>query len=497
MYLGNISFLIFGIKDEVVLEVGSKISMKDFYKLGFVYNKPKFVSNIKKIDTDKVDDYVIKIKTSKKNYNVSLKMVDTTAPKVVFKDFVAGINYAVNPADFIESMEDYSDITVSILNDVSTSVLGKHNIKLKVSDSFSNSVIDTRVLNITILKENYELEKGDILKKEDILFDTNFKSYIKDEEIDLINKGDVGKYKISFKVDDNEYTCNINKKDTNSPELSVKNVIAYINDELTINSFIQKVSDYSDYTISMIGNLDTSKERDSTVSITATDVYSNSVTKEVALKVKKDNDPPGINGLGNVTVNKYAKVDYYSGVSCYDAHDGSLAVKLVSGINTSQYGTQYATYSCTDKSGNVKTSKRQYYVNHDSTDTHNKLVSYAQKAGKDPRSILYYVRGLVKYSSNWGGNDPVWFGLTNYQGNCYVHALIYQQMLDYYGYNSRLIWVTDKSHYWVLVNMEGGWKHCDPTPTARHEKVTCVNDAVRYANLQGRNWDRSNWPEAN
>ena len=80
-------------------------------------------------------------------------------------------------------------------------------------------------------------------------------------------------------------------------------------------------------------------------------------------------------------------------------------------------------------------------------------------------------------------------------GNCYVHALCLQALFNEKGISSQLIWVTDKSHYWLLVNIGGTWKHIDPTPSSLHGRYSLMSDAQRYETLSGRDWDRTKWPE--
>ena len=88
----------------------------------------------------------------------------------------------------------------------------------------------------------------------------------------------------------------------------------------------------------------------------------------------------------------------------------------------------------------------------------------------------------------------MWFGFTNKKGNCYVHALCLQVLLEAKGYETNLIWVTDKSHYWLQVKLDVGWRHIDATPGVRHTKYSLMDDEQRYECLQGRDWDRSQWP---
>ena len=109
-------------------------------------------------------------------------------------------------------------------------------------------------------------------------------------------------------------------------------------------------------------------------------------------------------------------------------------------------------------------------------------------------AISNWVAKNIKYNSNWGGDDPIWYGYKNKKGNCYVHAKILEALLKEKGFKTQIIWVTDKSHYWNLVYVDGAWRHIDSTPGTKHPKYL-MTDEQRYKNLQGRDWDRTKWPK--
>jgi hypothetical protein len=74
--------------------------------------------------------------------------------------------------------------------------------------------------------------------------------------------------------------------------------------------------------------------------------------------------------------------------------------------------------------------------------------------------------------------------------------LVFQALLREKGIETQLIWVTDQSHYWNMVKINGEWKHMDSTPGRLHERYSIMTDETRYETLSGRNLDREAWPEA-
>lgn len=210
---------------------------------------------------------------------------------------------------------------------------------------------------------------------------------------------------------------------------------------------------------------------------------------------------PLFSGMDGITTDKNQKPDYYTGVSAIDKRDGPVDFTVDdSKVDLSTAGTYYAIYSATDLHGNTTTYRRRIVVNHDQEDTRKLAAEIAAKLPGDAEELRDYVRTKIRYSQDWGGEDPVWFGFKHKNGNCYVHALCLESLLREKGFETRLIWVTDKSHYWNLVRIDGTWYHIDATPGTRHSKYSLMNDAQRYETLitedGNRDWDRTNpdWP---
>ena len=61
------------------------------------------------------------------------------------------------------------------------------------------------------------------------------------------------------------------------------------------------------------------------------------------------------------------------------------------------------------------------------------------------------------------------------------------------GYECQLIWSECKSHYWLIVKIDGVWWHSDATP-GPVAGYGLMNDVDRDATLNGRVWDRDAWP---
>lgn len=429
---------------------------------------------------------------------VTLTVRDTTAPTVTFQDLVVDIEAEVTPEDFVTQVADLSPTTVSFASDFDRPDQGQTSVEIVVTDESGNKTAGTCGLTYIWMHESITLELGQKLTKEMIL--TNVQrdgDLLSQKSIDQINSSGVGQYTLTVKGQDRSGECAVTVQDTVAPTLELKEVNVDLGDKLTVKKFIKTCEDASgSVTTKFVNTPSSKKEGTFTVTVEAEDKNGNKTTAETTLKVHKDSTPPVFSGLTAMTVKKNASPNFKSGVKATDAKDGTVSFTVnTSKVNLSKAGTYYATYTATDSAGNKATARRKITVTHNDADTKELVKSFAAKIGSDdPLTIMKYIRSKIKYNHNWGGSDPVWYGLKNKTGNCYVHAKILEAVLELKGYKTQLIWVTDKSHYWNLVYLDGKWQHIDATPGTKHPP-RLMDDEDRYNNLQGRDWDRSKWPK--
>jgi Rib/alpha/Esp surface antigen-like repeat protein len=278
--------------------------------------------------------------------------------------------------------------------------------------------------------------------------------------------------------------------------VKVQDVTVYEGGEVTLEDLLVEATDLAgEVTTKLLQQVDTAVAGTYTVTLEATDPNGNKTTVDCTVTVRKDEDAPVFSGLKDLTTAKGKKPNYTTGVTATDARDGKVDFTYDdSKVDLTKAGTYYVTYTAVDKSGNTVSSRRKVVVDHDQADTDALVQRIAAGLSDDAEKIRDYVRDSIKYSHDWGGEDPVWFGFNTKKGNCYVHALCLQVLLEAKGYETNLIWVTDKSHYWIQVKIDGVWKHIDATPGTRHTKYSLMNDAQRLETLQGRHWDTSKWP---
>lgn len=364
-------------------------------------------------------------------------VVDTVKPSLKVKNLKVYEGEPVSKEDLVESATDLSgEVTVTLLQQPDSSKTGTYTIGVEAVDINGNKTTAEAVL--TVVKDT----------------DPPTFSGLKKLSVDKDKKPN--------------YTSGVTATDAKDGKVAFE---------------------YDD------SQVDLSKPGTYTVTYTAQDKAGNKATQQRKLTVLADTQAPKFSGLKEISANKNQKPDYTAGVTAKDNWDGNVEFTYDdSKVDLSKAGTYYVTYTAKDKAGNVANSRRKVVVNHDQEDTNALVKDIAAGLSSDPEAIRDYVRNSIKYSSDWGKPDPVWFGFKNKKGNCYVHALCLQALLEAKGYETKLIWVTDKSHYWNLIKLNGTWKHIDATPGVRHTKYSLMNDAQRLETLQGREWDTSKWP---
>ena len=500
---GLYSFILFRSKfKDITVEVGTKDLSANSFLVSKIYRKKaSLVTDLSKVDYSKVGDYKVVLKYGNKEEEVSLKVEDTTPPVVEFQDVFQYTGYKIEANDFIKNVEDYSDYTVEYKTDgwIDTTKYTDYVVTVIVKDNYGNETSKDCILSLGWLKKNVTLEAGTRNIKSNLVAISSDASKIPDSAIKEIDVTQAGEYQVNVFYDGEAYTSLVKIVDTTPPTLNLNSVSIYENERVSKDSFIRKASDNSGkVTTKLKTEIKYGKFGKQTIVIEATDPSGNVTTKETTLTIKEDKKPPVFSGLTTLSIKKNAVVDYRKGVKAVDNIDGSVAFTYDdSKVSYSEAGTFYVTYTAKDKKGNKVVSKRTVKIKHDASDTKALVNKYASTLGNDIPSMVNGVRKYIRYSSSWGDDDPVWYGLKERRGNCYVHAKVLQEVFNRKGITSKLIWTKDKSHYWNLVYTGGHWRHVDSTPGNLYVLLTDDEMAAKRPVSGGGGWNRENWPAAN
>ena len=491
---------------DATIEIGSTLEINiDNFLIDEKYKEDsEIITDLSDIDLSKVGEYKLKLIHEKKEEVVTLKLVDTTPPKVEFQDLTKYIDYKPIADDFIVKKEDLSDMETSIIDFPQIDKFGEYSVKVSVKDKYGNETTNDCKLSIKWIKEYISIERGQELKKEDLFYNAEADGDLLDiNRLKEISNSDIGDYELITTKDGVTLKTVIKVTDLTPPNLELKNVSIYDDEIKNINgkdSFIVSTFDASgEVTTNLKTELDLSKIGTQEVIIEAVDKYGNKVEKTSSLTIKKDTTGPVIYGLSQITIARGKTINLESGVSAKDDRDGNCAFQVDgSKVDTNVAGTYYATYTSKDKRGNVTTKKRKIVVNHNQEDTENKFNEYYNQnlAGKSVLGIVQTIRDSIRYNTNWGGDDPIWYGLTNRVGNCVVHAKLVKKALDKKGISNMIIHTIDGTHYWNLVYEGGKYAHYDSTPGSHDIYDATDEEKFNSVGMKGRNWDRNAYPKA-
>ena len=445
--------------------------------------------------------YPLEFSYNGKVSTVNLTVEDTVAPTLKLKNITADLEADLKPEDLVEEMFDLAEVKLTFASPYEKPAQqGEQTIQVTATDASGNATTESCTVLYIWIREQLSLELGNQVTMADILLNPERDGkLLSQKDLDKINKSGIGTYTVTA-TGDREGTCTITVQDTTAPELVLKNVSVMKGTKVKKDAFIKSCSDASKKVTTTVSGLPDCKTKGTyTITVEAVDPSGNKTTKTAKLTVTGDTKGPVFSGLKAMEVKKGSTPNWKSGVKATDNVDGKVDFTVdTSKVNLNKAGTYYATYTAVDAAGNKTTSRRKVVVGHNDADTKALVKETAAKVSSDALEIAKWVRKKVRYNTNWGGSDPIWYGLKNKKGNCYVHAKILDALLKEKGYETKIIWVNQikngrPTHYWNIVKIGGKWWHIDSTPGTKHPS-RLMDDDDRYANLQGRDWDRDKWP---
>ena len=425
---------------QFVLEIGDQITMDDL--LTCEEREDMILSQewIDMINQSPVGAYTFESHYGEHTQTCTVIVEDTKGPEIVTKDLTVYLGDTITAEDFIEFISDGSGAyTLTADNIPETNIQQTYTVNLEAVDPVGNKTVTTAQLTV-----------------------------IEDLEGPVFSGIGTLNVEIGSKAN---YISGVRATDNHDGSVSFD-------------------VDYSSVNAGVLGAY--------SVKYYAVDRAGNRTTVSRTVNIIPDKTPPKFSGLSDMTVEKHSNPDYLSGVLAIDSCDGEVSFTYdADSVDTAKAGTYYITYTSEDKAGNLSTARRKVVVKIDSADVAALVAQEASGLSSNPETIRDYVLNSIAYNSSWGDEYPVWYGFTNRKGNCYVHALCFQALLNAKGYETRIIWTSDKTHYWTMVKIGGEWKHMDATPGfPAHRVYSIMNDEQRHETLNGRDWDRTAWPES-
>ena len=234
------------------------------------------------------------------------------------------------------------------------------------------------------------------------------------------------------------------------------------------------------------------------VPVAVTDVYGNTTVFQVPFTIIDDHTPPVIKGTHDFVLDGNPdQLDFYAGITVTDDYDKEPVVKVDdSAVDYTKAGTYDLVYRAIDKAGNIGTAKAKITIKMPTEEVTNTTPSSSGDNGTyhvgdgDPYALASKVLSNIRKDSdvetaraifNWV-HDTFWFrllsgtpdfedaayrGFTLHNGDCYVYYSCCKMLLDAAGIpNMRVDRYPARNgniHFWLLVQLNGEWYHCDAT----------------------------------
>lgn len=126
------------VNPQIIIEAGDNIP--EASKFAKSAGTTSFVTDVSLIDTTHVGTHPLKVSVDGKEYDVSLKIVDTTPPVVEFKNLESFTLVNRKPEDFVASASDLTNLYYSFIEAPDINKVGEQKLKVSVKDAGGNEV---------------------------------------------------------------------------------------------------------------------------------------------------------------------------------------------------------------------------------------------------------------------------------------------------------------------------------------------------------------------
>lgn len=452
------------INDSLTMEAGSTAVSANWFLKEHQGEQAEFVTDVSSIDLSVPGEYPLELRYEGKVYEVTLIVADSIAPEAVVQDVTRFSHQELKPEDFVVSVSDVSDVTVSLkeLPDMTTE--GAKPVVVVLTDAAGNT-------------SEYEAELTVFI-------------------------------------------------DTGAPELSgVEPLYTYLGREPDYLGGITVLDDQDEDLPVQVdaGKVDLNTVGTYEITYSVTDQAGFTTTEVTTLTVTNDNTPPAILGVHDISLYLGGTVSYRKGVQVTDDRDEAPKLEVDStAVDLSKVGVYPLVYTARDLTGNetklevtvTVAEQPDSYV--DEQSIYAKADELLKKIVKDGMTAEEQVRAIyrhVLYSYGYSGHSDktdwlqgAWVMMTDGKGDCFNYFALTKLLLERCGIPNIDVrkvrnYETDSDHYWSLVSVDGGetYYHLDATPRVGDGDNFCLVtdaflDAYSDANGKSHNRDKSLYP---
>lgn len=137
------------INDEVVIEAGSISVITENQFKAQLDTEVELLTDLTKIDLSKTGNYTVEFAFNGKNYESSLRIVDTTVPAATAKDKQIYLGETLTADSFVTEIKDCSDVTVEFARKPDFKKIGEQTVTVLIKDAAGNSAQKTAKLTVS------------------------------------------------------------------------------------------------------------------------------------------------------------------------------------------------------------------------------------------------------------------------------------------------------------------------------------------------------------
>lgn len=404
------------------LEAGTQIRTSDL--LRYKGDKKKNNFALPGVDISAPGEYPVDIRLAPFTYHSTVTVKDTKAPTAAVRDVTAWYGSTVSPEDFIEQMEDATEITAAFASEPDMRTCGEQEITIILTDTSGNKTELTANLTVSGTKPAVEIGLGEELPDPAAYLAEEFLAILEAQGIGAdqiayaeepaIDTSVPGEYRVNIQAGEESLVSTLVIKDTEAPSVFADDIHVTVGSTVSYKKAIRaydNVDAYEDLTIDVARDgVDLNTEGEYTYTATVTDKNGNSASDSGTIYVL----PAG---------SEVADIDEVNTMA-----DEILAEILEDGM----------------------TKKEQL------------------------KAIYNWIRKNTRYSGHAQEEDytlGAYQGFTEHAGDCFTYAAQAKFLLTRAGIeNIDVVKVVPEgstdipTHFWNLVNIGEGWYHYDVTP---------------------------------
>lgn len=462
---------ILGVQPQVVVEAGADFPTVE----AFLPNDTltgEFITEVDALSTAHAGLLTVEIEVEGEAFTSHLLVEDTVAPEVEGQLVYCKPGKLVEPAAFIASCVDATDVTFAFETEPDWEALGYQTVSLTATDEGGNTTAVEAALFISPVEPVTVEATGALLTGEQLGENVYLYTQL------IMDK--LGTFELNARKGEEACKILVSVVDTTAPvlEVAAENT-AYLGYPREAESFVTAGFDATGYTCTFEAEPDWTLEGQQTVTLLAKDGAGNVSKYSFTLTLKKDDVPPEILYVQNLSGYIGESVSYLKTVVCQDNCDGILPVQVdTSGVNIYKAGTYTVVYRAEDASGNVAESKCTLtLVEARITEAefeaavnacYDSIITEDMTLKEKGYAIFQYTNQNIRYKASSDKKDwkyEAWRGITTGRGDCFTFCSVARALLEKAGAQVQVVTryggKKNTHHWWLLVDLGTGYYHFD------------------------------------